>query len=387
MLMNVAGKPFFPVGLFDAQVHIGYDFGPDSARLNIEDVDNLLPLFQEIKDCGFNIMRYSPWYGYQKERDIRVMDVAQEAGIKVWIAPKLDEPVPHWIAEHPQFVMWEIMDEPVWKKYDYDVILARYEQIKAIDSVRPVWMNHAPRNTLVDIRRFNNACDVTGVDIYPYYKIDQGHFSNKDITVVGDYACWMHTSVNHSKPVIMVLQGYRQQVNLGRMRPTYEELRFMVYDSIVHRCAGIVFFGTSGMYGGSNLDAVIPIVRELSILEEVLLSKDLPLLVYAWPLNRPDCDVRMVMKEYDDEVYIIAVNRSPGIVDVRFEGVDWTDTSNICVLFENRRISIDKTNGTFSDRFRGFEVHIYSTTSKKDTTIDFGRGLSYLNRCTDNSQK
>jgi hypothetical protein len=366
MLMNVAGKPFFPIGLFDAQVHIGYEFSPDSARLNAESVDNLLPLFQEIKKCGFNSIRYSPWYGYRKERDMRVMEIAEEAGIKVWIAPRLDEPVFDWLVDHPQFVMWELMDEPVWNKCDYDMLLDKYMRIKTVDLTHPVWINHAPRNSLVDIRRFNNACDVTGIDIYPYYKMDQGHFSNKDITVVGDYARWMHTSVNHSKPVIMVLQGYLQNVNLGHMRPIYEELRFMVYDSIVNRCAGIAFFGTSGPYGGSNWDAVIPIVRELSILESVLLSEELPLLVYAWPLNRPDCKVQMLMKRHDDEVYIIAVNRSSSTVDVRFEGVDWTDKSDMRVLFENRAVSIDKINGAFSDRFRGFDVHIYTTSVIQD---------------------
>jgi hypothetical protein len=366
MLMNVAGKPFFPIGLFDAQVHIGYEFSPNSARLNAESVDNLLPLFQEIKKCGFNSIRYSPWYGYRKERDMRVMEIAEEVGIKVWIAPRLDEPVFDWLVDHPKFVMWELMDEPVWNKCDYDMLLDKYMQIKTVDLAHPVWINHAPRNSLVDIRRFNNACDVTGIDIYPYYKMDQGHFSNKDITVVGDYARWMHTSVNHSKPVIMVLQGYLQNVNLGPMRPTYEELRFMVYDSIVNRCAGIVFFGTSGPYGGSNWDAVIPIVRELSMLESVLLSEELPLLVYAWPLNRPDCKVQMLMKKYDDEVYIIAVNRSSSTVDVRFEGVDWTDKSDMRVLFENRAVSIDKINGAFSDRFRGFDVHIYTTSAIQD---------------------
>lgn len=381
MHIRIGCENFFPIGLYHGMAHLGFEYSPNAIRFGSDDIEHVRDVFKQTAEAGFNCVRYIPWHGYDAKRDAKVLDVAEEYGLKLWTSAQVCLDRPKWLIEHPALLMWELADEPVWRNLDPSTYIETYKKIKAIDKDHMVWINQAPQDSLLELRKFNDACDVSGIDIYPYYpEEDQGHFVNREISMIGDYMEWMHSAVDYSKPVIMVLQGFYILTNLGTIRPTYEELRFMVYDAIVHQCAGIVFFGTTKTYGGGNWRALFPVLDEVNALQDILVLEDACCNVFPFVLNRADKPIKLCMKRVGNDVYLIAVNRSGERADVRFEGIDWTLGNELTVLFENRKVTVDTEHGTFVDRLRGYEVHIYSTTSKNDKTIDFERRLSSLER-------
>ncbi|MCL4692672.1 MAG: hypothetical protein KJ060_09210, partial [Candidatus Hydrogenedentes bacterium] len=69
-------------------------------------------------------------------------------------------------------------------------MLQGYRVIKSIDPERPIWMNHAPRNSIEQLAEFNRAADAVGCDIYPVPRSrHNGHsdLADKSLSCVGAY--------------------------------------------------------------------------------------------------------------------------------------------------------------------------------------------------------
>jgi hypothetical protein len=356
----VNGKPFFPIAIYDGMRHLGVEYSATAPQFAEGDVANKLSILQRMSGAGFNSMRYIPWHGYKYLRDTLFMDMAYSQGIMCWTSIPNNQSTVAWIAQHKGLLMWEIADEPVWQEMEFGPLLRKYETVRDWDPVHSVWMNHAPQNELEEITKYNQACDITGVDIYPFYPIKQHHFPNTEISVVGEYTEWILESVNYEKPAIVVLQGYGLNDEFGQMRPTVHELRFMVYNCIVKGAAGIVFFGTSGMYDGSNWSSVTKVTEELAKLHDVLAVTS----VMPYDAVGP---VEYLIKQLNSEIYIVAVNTSRGKVKVVFSlPLLQGNLQRLSVLFEDRSVYVDSSEGTFSDWFDGFGVHVYSTKRSLD---------------------
>jgi hypothetical protein len=162
-----------------------------------------------------------------------------------------------------------------------------YALLKQLDPKHPIWMNHAPRNSMEDLTRFATAADVVGCDIYPVPPYLGGHsdLPDRSLTAVGEYTDRMQKSAP-GKPVWMVLQAFGW-VDLGKdlseeakrrgRRPTYIETRFMAYDAIAHGARGILYWGSMCIEKDSQLwTDLLKVTRELADLQPVLSAKDLP---------------------------------------------------------------------------------------------------------------
>jgi len=127
--------------------------------------------------------------------------------------------------------------------------------VKEADPRHIVWLNHAPRNSIEDLTLYGRAADMVGCDIYPV-TVSAGHsdLSNTSLGSVGAYTQRMR-QLDAGKACAMVLQGFsfwdlpsfREEE--GRMekdyrRPTFQEMRFMAYDAIVHGANAIMYWGT-----------------------------------------------------------------------------------------------------------------------------------------------
>ena len=88
-------------------------------------------------------------------------------------------------------------------------MLRGYRALHQLDG-RPIWMNYAPRNTMEDMRRYADAADIVGCDIYPVpVRYSSGHsdLANRQLSCVGDYTDRFQ-KVGGERPVWMVLQGF-----------------------------------------------------------------------------------------------------------------------------------------------------------------------------------
>ena len=65
---------------------------------------------------------------------------------------------------------------------------AFYEIVHKMDPKHPVWLIQAPRGTPESLKRYDAACDIAGLDIYPvsYPPGRHSHLPNKSLSVVGD---------------------------------------------------------------------------------------------------------------------------------------------------------------------------------------------------------
>ena len=160
-----------------------------------------------------------------------------------------------------------------------------YAFLKQLDANHPIWMNHAPRNSPADLKRFGAAADIAGCDIYPVPEYIGGHsdLMDRSLSAAGAYTTIMQQSAP-SKPVWMVLQGFgwadldpnaTEESCKKNPRPTFEESRFMAYDAIVHGARGILYWGTAYIEKDSPLwKNLLKLVRELADLQPVLSARD-----------------------------------------------------------------------------------------------------------------
>lgn len=166
-----------------------------------------------------------------------------------------------------------------------DAMRRGYALLKELDPQHPVWMNHAPRNSLDDLKRFAAAADVVGCDIYPVPEFQGGHSDliDRSLASTGSYTRIMQDSAP-GKPVWMVLQGFSwadieknptEESRKKNRRPTFDESRFMAYDAIVNGARGILYWGTAYIEKDSTLwSDLLKVVRELADLQPILSAPD-----------------------------------------------------------------------------------------------------------------
>ncbi len=204
-------------------------------------------------------------------------------------------------------------------------LLEGYLHLKTADPAHPVWMNHAPRNTIPQLARFGLAADVVGCDIYPVPATGAaGHsdLADRTLSSVGAYTDRMQASAP-GKPVWMVLQGFGWNDiraedapdDPKRRRPKPEESRFMAYDAIVRGARGLLYWGTFKVEKDSLFwGELLALVKELNGLQAVLSAPDAGAVMQV-PLEPSygslDRGVLALPKETDTGTWYIVVNESP----------------------------------------------------------------------------
>lgn len=303
-------------------------------------------------------------YAFLNLRELSIL-TPDQPGIKDHLGKVVEE-----FKDHPALALWKSMDEPAWGKAPIDGLMAGYRYIKEADPDHPIWMAHAPRNTVYLLHQYCKACDATGLDIYPISipkgLHSNGHMSNREISVVGDYTEFITRAVDGRKPVIMVLQvcwsGVMPPHRL--VFPTFRQERYMTYQAIIKGARGLFFFGMNLCLDGRDEKlgfnwtywnkVMCPLLKEIgkgSELHQALLVPDskIPLTVSGAP------DIEFTAREVGDFLYVLAAKREGPEAKVQFS----SDVLNgeVEVMFEGRKLAAK--NGTFTDPFAPNDVHVY----------------------------
>jgi hypothetical protein len=354
-MLLVDGKPFFPLGVY---------FAPFTDRG-----------LSEASKAGFNLVLCPA--APEASKSLRKFE---EYGLKVWMPIggllKFDKDAPKKLAKLKEMVerfknekallVWESIDEPVWGS-NTEGLLDGYRALKALDPDHPVWTNHAPRNTIAELTRFDAATDIAGCDIYPVPEPQsQSDLPNKTISVVADETEKQQTTVARRKPVWMVLQGFawaelwkKKGLPGNPVFPTYEQSRFMAYDAIVHGARGVLYWGTRYTERPSRfLNEVRRVISELSDLSDVLTAADSKAPVRV---EQADLPIKILVKDVGAERYFLAVNESARPTTAAIVGLD-AKVAQLAVFGEERMVPV--TGGRFTDDFSPYAVHVYSTDTK-----------------------
>jgi hypothetical protein len=251
-----------------------------------------------------------------------------------------------------------------------DGLLAGYELIRRMDPVRPVWINHAPRNTIADLAYFNRAANIVGCDIYPVPEVPQnGHsdLANRRISCVGDYTYRMQAAAP-AKPVWMVLQGFgwhdlregsSQPPETGR-RPTYDETRFMAYDAIVHGAKGILYWGTHSVEKPSPFwTDLTRVARELSQLHPILAAprETLSAQIVIEPTpHSADKGIALLAKRLGNDVALIVVNEFQAPLTFTVSPLPFPDGTVLRDIAGSRTVTVE--NRQLRYRLRGYDAAV-----------------------------
>jgi hypothetical protein len=247
-----------------------------------------------------------------------------------------------------------------------------YKLIKQLDPDHPIWVNHAPRGEIEDLKPYNVTLDITGADIYPIGYPPGTHSlrPNKNMSMVGDYTRLMMEVAENKKPVCMVLQiAWSGVIKEGKTLrfPTFAEERFMTYQAIINGSRGLLYFGGHIGKACTSEDAKLgwnwtfwnrvlrPVIEEIgekSPLYPALIAANSKL-----PIKCSGEGMEFVVREVGDEVFILACKREGATIQAKFTGLP-ANLTTADVLYESPR-TIEAKNGTFTDWFAPYDVHVY----------------------------
>lgn len=276
------------------------------------------------------------------------------------------------IKDHPALFAYGTADEPAWGGYDLVSLAKTAEMIRQLDPNHPIYINHAPRNTIAELARYDRYTDISGSDIYPIWKtgVDKhSNLPNKTISVVGDETIKNLEAMDFKKPVFEVLQAFSWSDPpapaglTDEPFPTHQQLRFMGYYTIVCGATGISYYQDQRY--NSIRPELKPIIREFAALQDVLAGGKL--LDTAKVLL--SSDVKVLARQWNGHVVLIAVNHTDKEVKAN---LDWKSlssaaNSSLKVLFEDRNMT-PKT-GVFEDTFAPYDVHVYTDAANESDVL------------------
>lgn len=385
---HVQTQPDGPFLIDDAATFpIGYTAGPPTGATTPDGQNAMATLRQEA--YTFQLW-YCPKHRWNKDKEAELDALFREAnheGMHVVISindlqhvkpgdaagiAELKRVVTKY-RDEPALLFWKGEDEPQWGKVPPEDLRVYFQTIHELDPNHPIWITQAPRGTAADWKPYSQFFDIGAVDIYPigYPPGMHSGTSNKDLSVVGDYAQQIRESVDNKKPTMMILQICWSGVTTkGRTLrfPTFPDERYMTYQSIIDGARGLVYFGgnVSGCLNerdaayGWNWTFYDRVLRP--VLDE--LRPDGPL----YPaLIAPDADLKLTsdggkdmdftVREAGQYIYVLAARRNAATAQVSYSGLPATITDGE-VLFENPR-HVTVTDGKFTDWFGPHDVHIY----------------------------
>lgn len=353
LLIN--GKPEFILGTGDIPVVDNNPFGElAQAGFNLVTFSAVSKgLIEEIQKNNLNVM-----LAIMPDKKETTESFAKKVSLMYERYPQLEKIVAAYLA----------VDEPVWIGFPLKPLREAYSFYRGFNPRRPVWMNHAPRNSTELLKEYNAAADITGCDIYPVP--DGGHSDLEDRTLssVGAYTDKMFKTALPGQPIWMYLQAYARAKTI----PTYHETRFMAYNAIMHGTMGIFYYGLRHLKWPNKM---WPQLQNIGL--EIRSLNDI--LVAPWNselIEKAGIEIRF--KKIDGELYIFVAN-TINVTQKLMLSTD-TETQKMFVLFENREVEVKNT--FFTDIFEPYAVHIYAVKNieKKQATIRTKSDLTWISK-------
>lgn len=298
------GEPWFPLGLYEA---------PTTPKM-----------MALLAGAGFDLVQCPPLPPAMMGP---ALDALEAHGLRAWspIGSLLDMTLPDEAAQqrlsdlvaavgdHPALALWEAPDEPAWNSNNAEGLWQGYRFLRALDPRRPIWTNHAPRNSVPHLAWYNRATDVTGADIYPVPAPQtQSSLADPSLAVVGAETRKQRAAVYDQKPILMVLQAFAwsrlaDAASLG-VFPTFAESRFMAYEAVVNGANGLLWWGIHSTPRPSAFWSELQsLVSELARLQAPLAAPNAP--ARLQPAVEGD-GVRALRRAWEDRSVVFVVNET-----------------------------------------------------------------------------
>lgn len=271
---------------------------------------------------------------------------------------------------------WTQMDEPDGAKINAkgrhigcnatpSSIINNYKTMKASDSLRrPVYVNFTSGvvnpgqdscKTTAMYKQYIAGADIVSFDVYP---VNGG----QPLTSVAQGVDNLRSWTGGKKPVYVWLETTAFN---GGTAPTPKQTKAQAWMAITHGAAGIGYF--CHIFKPQQIDAgllslptmsraVSAINAQITRLAPVLNS---PTIADGASVSTSAGQIDLMTKYYNGTAYIFAVGMSSANTIAQIYPAGLTD-GTVTVVGESRRLAL--TNGTFTDKFAGHDVHIYRVT-------------------------
>jgi hypothetical protein len=354
---------------------------------------------QELHDAGGSFLRTGPshevkwndkyiaeeqkWFDSAANAHMYCMPWLKELSTLDEDQPKRLETLKKVVAlfkDQPAMGCWKGADEPEWGSEMIEPMLRLRHELHELDPDHPLWIIEAPMGTIDSLREYNDTMDITGQDIYPisYPPGNHSRLPNRDISLVGDHTRLMQEVVREEKPIWMTLQiawsGVASEGRILRM-PTLAQERFMAYEAIINGARGLVWFGgnlpstlspTDKQFGWNwswfdiNLRPLLAEINEKSPLYPALVARESEIPIRCQPEGitySSAKEIEYCVREVNDDIFLLACNRSTTTVQVNFEQIPACDPAAEVMFESPRKVKVEK--GGIQDFFGPFEVHVY----------------------------
>lgn len=349
--LTVAGKPFFPIGIYTIQGK-----GPDGH----------VSTQREAVAAGFNT---TVFYAYTNDALLPLLDAAAKSGLKAFVYPtvpvsvrKGGETREQFVSDvkarmsHPALLGWYIVDEPEGiGKASAEVARDLYQLVRETDPLHPCSMVTMSPSAA---GRYRDGADIMWVDPYP--------IPHAPADTVGKVTAGAVAAVEKDKPVWVIPQAFDWSIwrtgkfqEEGVHRPTDAEERCMTYLALVNGAKGIIYWAFLGSRY-SILDYpehwmyMKKLAGEMRELTPALLTPTVTGVLKTAPADAP---LDTMLKRVAGQWYVFAVNRNPQRCSARITLPKALKAKNAEVLFEKRSASV--TTGSWEDEFGPLDVHVY----------------------------
>jgi len=278
--------------------------------------------------------------------------------------------------------MWKGADEPWWSGIAPSALQFAY--CRSTSRGDPGWcaaepwldQDHlwvtieAPRGTVSDLAPYTPVTDAHGVDDYP---VTLGA-TNPDLHQVGTWTSTISAATpSHAVwTTLQVCSSGSYDANGNYVLPTRLQERYMIYDAIINGARNLAFYGgnnancwnsTDTTYGWNwtfwttVLKALVQEINASSPLAPALVNPGA-----TQTLNASDPSTEVISRQGTSasDLWVIAARSGAGGQSVTISGLPSSVTGGT-VYTENRAISV--TNGSFTDTFGQWDVHVYHFSS------------------------
>jgi hypothetical protein len=354
------------------------------------------------------------------------LDRAHAHGMMGWVplslpsgaTPEFQEHV-RTLAEHPALAVWEGPDEVVWNFTAYsglwrqdqlavfpnegewwmqtplaiqyseeraaEIMPNMREAVEFIRSVDPqnrqVWINEARDSDLKFVRQYIDFVDITGCDDYPI------RADGRPAVRVAD-ATDRWRQAGKGRPVWMVLQAFSwndlddEHGDIAAF-PTFAESRLMAYACITHGARGILYWGSSYLKSDGKeafRKSLYALTSELAALHPFLTAPVEPYVTgQVTDDGRTDIPspvssrgVSVTARRTGRDWLVVLVNEDEyAHMGVEVVGLDALNGTEFIELYGDERTTVSE--GLFVTRMRPFEVKLFATHRKWETTQQEGR--------------
>jgi len=166
------------------------------------------------------------------------------------------------------------------------------------------------------------------------------------------------------------LQAYNQPMmtEVATRLPNVDECRSILYQSFVKGAKGFFWYHFSQFKNSPEMEPIVQfLVHELKSLQNAILAPNVPVDEKNEDLLNSDMTPTM-LKRVGNDYYLFAVSLSGEKKKIQLRLPRMKDAKVLHVVSEGREVSLAE-DGTFSDTFDPFEVHIYSTKAIGGITL------------------